>query len=77
MPKKSDVEKLNPHYRKASKELILAYKRLGTVQKYFREGNNEEARKLVGHVKHYVHDALKLLGVTEAELSPIESEEKK
>ena len=65
MPKSRKIEKLNPHYKKATKELMLAYRRLGTVQKHFKEGNIEEARKLVGYVKHYVKDALKLLGVKE------------
>lgn len=68
MPKKERIEDLTPHYKEATKELILAYKRLGTVQRDLKAGNIEEARKLVGHVKHYIKDALSLLGVTEADV---------
>ena len=68
MPKKERIEGLHPHYKQACKELILAYKRLGTVQKYFKEGKIEDARELIGHVKHYVKDGLSLLDVKDKDL---------
>ncbi len=68
MPKRKKIENLTPNYKEASKELILAYKRLGTVQNYFKEGRIGDARKLIGHVKHYVHDGLNFLGVQDKDL---------
>ncbi len=67
-PKRKKIEDLTPNYKKASKELILAYKRLGTVQNYFKEGRIGEARKLIGYVKHYVHDGLHFLRVKDEDL---------
>ena len=68
MPKKAEVEKLQHHYKKPEPELILAFYRCDDARRYLKEGSIKEARELMGHIKHYVKDALDMLGVTEAEL---------
>jgi len=59
------IEELNPHYKKAEKELKWAYSLLGDVETYLKEGNIEEARKAVYSARHAIKDSLHLLGVTE------------
>jgi hypothetical protein len=68
LPKKVEAEKLQTHFKKPEKALILAFYRLDDVRKYMKKGEAETANKLTGYIKHYVHDALGLLNLTEEQI---------
>jgi len=62
MPRKKEIEELNPNYKEANKELQWAFRRLGDAEKFLTTGSIKDARKAVYDGKHAVKDALHLLG---------------
>ncbi len=68
LPKKEKAEELQPHYEKPEEFLILAYYRLDKVRKHIKKGEAKEAKEWIGYIKHYIHDALGLLGLTEEQI---------
>lgn len=61
------VEELNPHYKKATKSLLWAYRRLGDAEKYFK-GEKDKAKSAIYDARHAVKDALHLLGIKEKDI---------
>jgi hypothetical protein len=64
MPRKKEIQELNPNYKEASKELHWAYRRLGDAEELLTSGNVKDAQKAVYDGRHAVKDALHLLGET-------------
>jgi hypothetical protein len=62
MPRKKEIEELNPNYKEANKELQWAFRRLGDAEKFLITGSIKDAQKAVYDGKHAVKDALHLLG---------------
>jgi hypothetical protein len=68
LPKKTEAENLHSNYTKPARSLILGYYRLDDARILMKNGEVAKARQLTGYIKHYIHDALGLLDLTEDEI---------